>query len=153
ATRSSRRTRGGSGRRAPASSPARATPARAGLSSRLRVPYPDLPAVMMRVFPLLLAAMLGAAQPSPAQHDANLATRAVRRAERSGALTPDGAGEYRDGSARVRPLLKSLPPLRAAELANVLHDVASLWRSYTTPQRALILFTTLAENEDYLTTH
>jgi hypothetical protein len=108
---------------------------------------------MMRGLPLLLAAILGTAQPSPAQRDAALADRGLTRAAKAGQLDPDAVGQYREALARVRPLLRTLPPLRAAELRSVLHDVASLWRAYGTPQRALVLFTTLAENEDYLASH
>jgi hypothetical protein len=108
---------------------------------------------MIRGLPLLLAAVLGATHPSPAQKDVALANQGLTRAAKSGALAPDAAAEYRTALARVRPLLKTLPPLRAEELGNVLHDVASLWRAYNNPQRALVLFTTLSENEDYLTSH
>src|SRR5581483_4970587 len=54
--------------------------------------------------------------------------------------------------AAAPPLLRKLPPLRVAELRGVLHDVAALAGEYT-GQRALVLFSTLRENEDYLGHH
>jgi hypothetical protein len=67
-------------------------------------------------------------------------------------VTPEDAAVYRAELTQALPLARRLPPLRAKELRGVLHDVAALWRSYST-QRALVLFSTLAENEDWLATH
>jgi hypothetical protein len=70
----------------------------------------------------------------------------------SGALAQQDVDRYRADLAQVAPLLKKLPPLRAQELAGVVHDVAAQRGGYSR-QRALTLFSTLEENESYLQTH
>src|SRR5205823_6730044 len=107
----------------------------------------------MRGLPLLLAAVFATAHPSPAQRDVALAQKGLDRAVASGAITVDDAASYSAALRRVLPLARRLPKLRGQELRAVLHDVASLHSAYTTPQRALIVFSTLAENEDWLAGH
>jgi D-glucuronyl C5-epimerase-like protein len=106
----------------------------------------------MHGLPLLLAAVLASPAPSPAKPDLALARQGLARAAAAGTLAPAEVSAYRATLTRLGPLLKSLPPLRVKELEGVLHDVAAQSKAYT-PPRALVLFTTLAENEDYLTSH
>ena len=82
-----------------------------------------------------------------------IGAKGLDRAVSSGAITVDDAAAYGATLRRALPVARGLPPLRAQELRAVLHDVAGLQRAYTTPQRALVLFSTLAENEDWLAGH
>jgi hypothetical protein len=98
----------------------------------------------------LLAVPAGgsADRPSPAALVRQGLTAAVER----GDLTPAQAAAYRGTLANVLARAKGLPPLRTELLLAVVRDVASQWRSYTEP-RALTLFSTLAVNADWLSSH
>src|SRR6266511_2377300 len=111
----------------------------------------------MRAAPLvgvLLVAIVFAGT-SPARRppsDRALAARGLQRAVDQGALSAEEAAGYRALLDRVPGLLQRLPPLRAQELRGVLHDVAAQRKAYSRP-RALTLFSTLALNEDWLSSH
>jgi D-glucuronyl C5-epimerase-like protein len=107
----------------------------------------------MRGLPLLLAAAVSTGHPSPAQRDVALAQKGLDAAVSTGAISVTDAADYGAALRRAIPLARTLPPLRAQELRSVLHDVASMHRAYRTPQRSLILFSTLAANEEWLTDH
>jgi hypothetical protein len=87
-------------------------------------------------------------RPSPAALVRKGLTAAVER----GDLTPAQAAAYRATLANVLARAKRLPPLRTELLLAVVRDVASQWRSYTAPG-ALTLFSTLAVNADWLSSH
>jgi hypothetical protein len=97
---------------------------------------------------LVVPASGAASRPTPAA----LIERGLARAVEAELLTTSEASQYRADLARARAEAKGLPPLRADVLETVIADVAAQWRSYTRP-RALVLFTTLAFNSDWLATH
>src|SRR6266511_720359 len=102
---------------------------------------------------LLVAVVFAGASPARRPpSDRALAARGLQRAVEQGALSVEEAAGYRALLNRVPGLLGSLPPLRARELRGVLHDVAAQRNAYNRP-RALTLFTTLALNEDWLSSH
>ena len=102
---------------------------------------------------LLVAAVVAGASPARRPpSDRALALRGLEHAVDAGALTAEEAAGYRALLNRVPGLLRTLPPLRARELRGVLHDVAAQRKAYSRP-RALTLFSTLALNEDWLSSH
>jgi hypothetical protein len=88
----------------------------------------------------------------PAAQDVKRIERGLDRAVASGKLTAGQAASYLDIAARARAELKRIPPLRAQNLAFVLHEVAAQAGVYT-PPRALALFSMLAFNTSYFGTH
>src|SRR5206468_8849352 len=125
-----------------------------------RKPVANLPGLfspVMRAAPLvgvlLAAAVLAGASPAGRPpSDRALAARGLQRAVDAGALTADEAAGYDAILRRVPGLLRTLPPLRARELRGVVHDVAAQRGAYNRP-RALTLFSMLALNEDWLSSH
>jgi hypothetical protein len=105
-------------------------------------------AVAALVSLLAVPAVGSAKRPTPAELVRKGLTVAVER----GDLTPAQAGAYRATLANVIAVAKGLPPLRTELLLAVVADVASQWRSYSAP-RALTLFSTLAVNADWLSSH
>jgi hypothetical protein len=102
---------------------------------------------------LLAAAVLAGASPARRPpSDRALAARGLHQAVDRGALTADEAAGYAATLRRVPSLLRTLPPLRALELRGVVHDVAAQRGAYNRP-RALTLFSMLALNEDWLSSH
>jgi hypothetical protein len=97
---------------------------------------------------LAVPAAGSADRPSPAALVRKGLTAAVGR----GDLNLAQAAAYRATLANVLAEAKRLPPLRTQLLLAVVGDVASQWRSYTAP-RALTLFSTLAVNADWLSSH
>lgn len=85
-----------------------------------------------------------ATRPKPAA----LIARGIARAD----LTPTEKTRYLAVLGRARGDLQRLPKLRADVLRTVVADVAAQWRSYT-PERALVLFSTLEANADWLERH
>ncbi len=101
------------------------------------------------VVALLVVPVSGAsARPSPAALVRQGLTLAVER----GDLTATETAGYRATLTNVLAEAKRLPPLRTDLLLAVVGDVASQWRTYTAP-RALTLFSTLAVNADWLSSH
>jgi hypothetical protein len=97
------------------------------------------------VLALLAALPAGSAvRPAPAA----LIAKGIARAD----LKPTEKAEYRSVLARARGDLRRLPEERADLLRTVVADVAAQWRRYTSP-RALVLFSTLAFNSDWLAEH
>jgi hypothetical protein len=97
------------------------------------------------VLALLAALPAGSAvRPTPAA----LIAKGIARAD----LAPAEKAEYRSVLARARGELRRLPKARADLLRQVVADVAAQWRGYTRP-RALVLFSTLAFNSDWLAEH
>jgi D-glucuronyl C5-epimerase C-terminus len=97
------------------------------------------------VLALLAVSPAGSAvRPAPAALIAN----GIARAD----LSPTEKAEYRAVLARARGALRGLPKDRAELLRKVVVDVAAQWRGYTSP-RALVLFSTLAFNEQWLADH
>jgi hypothetical protein len=94
----------------------------------------------------LLAALPAGSAPRP--QPAALIAKGIARAQ----LSADEQAQYRATLGRVRSDLKRLPKLRADVLRTVVADVAAQWRSYT-PERALVLFSTLEVNADWLEHH
>jgi hypothetical protein len=94
----------------------------------------------------LLAALPAgsASRPKPAA----LIAKGLARAD----LSPAEKSQYGAVLARARADVRRLPKLRAELLRKVIVDVAAQWRSYTSP-RALVLFSTLAVNADWLEQH
>src|SRR6266540_3732147 len=102
---------------------------------------------------LLVAVVFAGASPARRPpSDRALAARGLQRAVDQGALSAEEAAGYRALLNRVPGLLQRIPPLRAQELRGVLHDVAAQRKAYSRP-RALTLFSTLALNEDWLSSH
>ena len=94
---------------------------------------------------LLAALPAGSAtRPKPAA----LIAKGIARSQ----LTPSEKTQYLAVLGRARTDLKRLPKLRADVLRTVVADVAAQWRSYTT-DRALVLFSTLEVNADWLEHH
>jgi hypothetical protein len=94
---------------------------------------------------LVAALPAGSAQrPRPAA----LIVQGLARAD----LAPGDKARYAAVLARARLDVARLPKLRAELLRAVLADVAGQWRSYT-PPRALVLFTTLEVNAEWLEHH
>jgi len=94
---------------------------------------------------LLAALPAGSAtRPKPAA----LIAKGIARSQ----LTPSEKTQYLAVLGRARTDLKRLPELRADVLRTVVADVAAQWRSYTT-DRALVLFSTLEVNADWLEHH
>ena len=83
-------------------------------------------------------------RPAPAA----LIAKGIARAD----LTPAEKAEYRAVLTGARGAIRRLPETRAELLRNVVADVAAQWRRYTRP-RALVLFSTLAFNEQWLAHH
>jgi D-glucuronyl C5-epimerase C-terminus len=97
------------------------------------------------VLALLAVSPAGSAvRPTPAA----LIAKGIARAD----LSPAEKAEYRAVLARARVALRGLPKERAELLRKVVADVAAQWRGYTS-QRALVLFSTLAFNEQWLADH
>src|SRR4051812_39123386 len=94
----------------------------------------------------LLAALPAGSAPRPPS--AALIAKGIGRAH----LSPAEKAQYRAVLGRVRADLRRLPKLRAEVLRGVVADVAAQWRSYTSP-RALVLFSTLEVNADWLEHH
>jgi hypothetical protein len=94
----------------------------------------------------LLAALPAGSAPRP--RPAALVAKGLARAD----LAPAEKERYRAVLQRAVDELGRLPKLRAQLLATVLGDVAAQWRSYTAP-RALVLFSTLELNADWLQHH
>jgi hypothetical protein len=106
-------------------------------------------AALAALVPLLaVPAAESAARPSPAA----LVRTGLAAAVERGDLTPTEAAAYRATLENVLARAERLPPLRTQLLLAVVGDVAAQWRSYTAP-RALTLFSTLAVNADWLSTH
>jgi D-glucuronyl C5-epimerase C-terminus len=105
-------------------------------------------AVAALVSLLVLPAAGSARRPTPPE----LARKGLTAAVERGDLTPTQAAAYRATLANVVAVAKRLPPLRTELLLAVVADVASQWRSYTAA-RALTLFSTLAVNADWLSSH
>ncbi len=94
---------------------------------------------------LLAALPAGSAtRPKPAA----LIAKGIARSQ----LTPSEKTQYLAVLGRARTDLARLPKLRADVLRTVVADVAAQWRSYTT-DRALVLFSTLEVNADWLEHH
>ena len=108
-----------------------------------------LAAALAALVSLLAVPAAGSAKPPTA---AELVRKGLTAAVERGDLTPAQAAAYRATLANVIALAKGLPPLRTELLLAVVGDVASQWRSYTEP-RALTLFSTLAVNADWLSSH
>jgi hypothetical protein len=94
----------------------------------------------------LLAAPPAGSAPRP--KPAALIAKGIARAD----LTTTEKAHYGAVLARARADMRRLPKLRAELLRNVIADVAEQWRSYTAP-RALVLFSTLEVNADWLEQH
>ncbi len=94
----------------------------------------------------LLAALPAAAAPRP--RPAALIAKGLARAD----LAASEKAQYAAVLARARLDQSRLPRQRAELLRKVLADVAAQWRSYT-PQRALVLFSTLELNVEWLEQH
>src|SRR5262245_49581125 len=92
------------------------------------------------------------AAPAPRPTPAALIEKGLRHAVDAGWLTPVEAAGYRRDLAHGRAAIHHLPRGRVAVLKAVLEDVAAQWRTFTKP-RALTLFSTLAFNTKWLTTH
>ena len=108
-----------------------------------------LAAAVAAIVPLLAVPAAGSAKrPAPADHVRKGLTAAVER----GDLTPAQAAAYRATLTNVIAVAGRLPPLRTQLLLAVVADAASQWRSYTEP-RALTLFSTLAVNAEWLSSH
>jgi len=108
-----------------------------------------LAAAVAAIVPLLAVPAAGSAKrPAPADHVRKGLTAAVER----GDLTPAQAAAYRATLTNVIAVAGRLPPLRTRLLLAVVADAASQWRSYTEP-RALTLFSTLAVNAEWLSSH
>jgi D-glucuronyl C5-epimerase C-terminus len=102
---------------------------------------------------LFAVALFGAATASAtAAHDAQLARRGVTLAVKQNWLAPDEAYAYRVDVTRALSDISRLPKLRGRVITNQLHQVTTMWDSYTKP-RALALFSQLAMNLDYMETH
>jgi D-glucuronyl C5-epimerase C-terminus len=97
---------------------------------------------------LAVPAAGSAKRPSPAALVRNGLDAAVER----GDLTPAEGAAYRATLANVLARANGLPPLRTQLLLAVVRDVASQWRSFSAP-RALTLFSTLAVNAEWLSSH
>jgi D-glucuronyl C5-epimerase C-terminus len=89
-----------------------------------------------------------AVRPSPTALVRQGLTLAVER----GDLAPAEASAYGATLTNVLAEAKRLPPLRTELLQAIVADVSVQWRSYTAP-RALQLFSTLAVNADWLSSH
>jgi hypothetical protein len=83
--------------------------------------------------------------------EATGARAALARSVDAGYITPDDQSRYLGVIAHARSVSAHIPPGRALVLRNVLAQVARP-KSPTAP-RALELYTTLAENADYLSSH
>ena len=94
----------------------------------------------------LLAALPAGSAPRP--RPAALIAKGLAQAE----LSPTDRARYAAVLARARAEVSRLPKLRARLLQAVLADVAAQWRSYTAP-RALVLFSTLEVNAEWLEHH
>lgn len=81
-----------------------------------------------------------------------LIKQGLARAVSAGRLPADEAAGYGAQLARAQAAMKKLPPLRADVLDGVLADIAALRGSYT-KQRALTLFSTLAVNVEWQSSH
>lgn len=97
---------------------------------------------------LAVPAAGSAMRPTPSALIRQGLTLAVDR----GDLTPAQGAGYRATLTNVRAGTKQLPPLRVDVIDAVVADVAAQWRAYTAP-RALTLFSTLAVNAEWLSTH
>ncbi len=111
----------------------------------------DAPVAMRLVFAAAAAVALLAALPAgsaPRPTPAALVAKGIERAP----LSVAEKARYEAVLGRARAEAKRLPELRAQLLRKVIVDVASQWRSYTSP-RALTLFSTLDVNADWLEHH
>ncbi|MGE5272282.1 MAG: D-glucuronyl C5-epimerase family protein [Verrucomicrobiota bacterium] len=109
----------------------------------------SLAAAVAAVVSLLAVPAAGStARPSPAA----LVRQGLTAAVEHGDLTPTEAAGYRATLANVLAQARRLPPLRTRLLLAVVADVAAQSGSYTAP-RALTLFSTLAVNAEWLSTH
>jgi hypothetical protein len=100
---------------------------------------------------LALAPAAQAATDKAWLHDAKTARKALSHSVAAGYVTPAEEARYLGILAHARIVRNRVPPARAALLDTVLGDV-SRPKSPTGP-RALVLYTTLAENADYLARH
>jgi D-glucuronyl C5-epimerase C-terminus len=94
----------------------------------------------------LLAALPAGSAPRP--RPAALIAKGLARSN----LSAGERARYGAVVGRVIIDVKRLPKLRAQLLQNVLAEVAAQWRAYTAP-RALVLFSTLELNADWLEHH